>query len=112
MQRLLSVFSVATLLVLGTAGPASADDGCARALAATAGTPGQAFVAAHCVSQSTTPTTPAVRPAAGAVAAENGCAIAELMTRGTNGHPWVVANCGQSLDNGASGVRSAVSGCE
>src|SRR5439155_5009857 len=82
-------------LVLSMAAPVSADDGCGRALAATAGTPGHVFVAAHCATQSTAPVITPVTPVAGAAAAGQGCALGLAAATGTPGEPFVRAACNQ-----------------
>jgi uncharacterized protein YceK len=91
---LMFIASLATGLLLATPASVSADDGCARALAATAGTPGQAFVQAHCAQSTTRSETPATTsPAAGAQAAVQGCAKGLAAAAGTPGAPFVQAAC-------------------
>jgi hypothetical protein len=93
MRRFLSALILGALLAISMGTPAAADDGCARALAATAGTPGHAFVSVHCSSQTTTPETPAASPAASAQASVQGCAIGLAAATGTQGEPFVRAAC-------------------
>src|SRR5438105_3657983 len=97
MRVLLLIPSLVTVLLLATAGQAAADDGCGRALVATAGTPGHAFVAAHCMSQGTT-SSPANRAAAGAQAGVEGCAAGLAAATGTPGEPYVRAACNRLAD--------------
>jgi hypothetical protein len=91
-RRFLSVMSLGAVLAISMGTPVSADDGCARALAATAGTPGHAFVGAHCSSQTTTET-PAASRAAGAQTSMQGCAMGLAAATGTPGEPFVRAAC-------------------
>jgi hypothetical protein len=74
------------VVTAGDIGAAAAAQGCARAIAATAGTPGQAFVKANC-GQST--------GGQGSAAAAQGCAQAIAATTGTMGEPYVRAACAQ-----------------
>ena len=93
MRKLSFVFCGLAMLAVSTALPAGADDGCGRALAATVGTLGHAFVAAHCSSQPTPPETPAASPATSAQAGVQGCAIGLAAATGTPGEPFVRAAC-------------------
>jgi len=97
-MRILAVISGLAVALLWTAAPAFADDGCARALAATTNTPGHAFVAIHCTSQGTTPssTTPRTDTETGKAAAQTGvqgCALGLASATGTPGEPFVRAAC-------------------
>jgi hypothetical protein len=97
MHRMISVVILGAVLAFSTTAPVAADDGCARALVATAGTPGQAFVVAHCSSPATAPETPA-SPATDAQAGVRGCAMGVTATIGTPGEAFVRAACQRLAD--------------
>jgi hypothetical protein len=95
MRRVLSFLSLAAILAVSTTAPVGADDGCARALVATAGTQGHEFVQAHCSSSSPAPESPGSNPTTGAQAALAGCARGLAAAAGTPGEPFVRAACNQ-----------------
>lgn len=126
MQRTLAAIAVGLVLTLGTVAPAVAADeaspayevqqGCAIAVAHTAGTPGAAFVQAACnQASSVVQTAPAAAPVisipappvpvppvvAHVTAAQGvalGCGIAVAQTAGTPGAAAVQAGCSQALN--------------
>jgi hypothetical protein len=80
------------LLGLVAVAPAAAqDDGCGRALAATQGTPGHAWVALHCGQAGS-----GAGAASGAAAATQGCAQGIAATQGTAAEPYVRAGCARA----------------
>jgi hypothetical protein len=122
-MRALAVVSGLAVAMLWTAAPAFADDGCTRALKATANTPGHAFVALHCTSQGAT--APSTTPSAGTETATpttqtgvQGCALGLASAAGTPGEPFVRAACNKLASElglpppAAEGPGAAVSGAQ
>ena len=129
-MRALAVVSGLAVAMFWTAVPAFADDGCTRALKATANTPGHAFVALHCTSQGAT--APSTTPSAGTQTATpnaqtgvQGCALGLASSAGTPGEPFVRAACNKLASElglpapaeegpgaAVSGAQAVTAGCD